>query len=306
MEVIAGLLLLVLLLGQGVSPGQVSRAVERSIREALPSAQTVDVEVRAASRSKLMAGRLDEVVIRIEDYDLAELGGLRIVLSDKPPAREGHVRRLVVVGTSGRLPISEGRGLPAANAGTGALEVALVRLEFEDVAFDMAQIVGGAASIAIHRVGRTRATVVLSETALNAGLGDRLLALRDPSISLDEPDVVRVQGTLDSIVPIPLEVTGRLAIQRSTRIVLIEPKVNVMGVALPDSIVRDLVQTTNPLLDLRRWNGLPVSIRLGQVTVHGDTIVAEGEIRLLRQRVPGAGIPSDRPSNAASGGGTDR
>ncbi len=277
MEVIIGLLLL-LLLGGGVSPGQVARAVERSIRNALPSAKDVDVQIKAASRKKLLAGQLDEVMISIDGFDIEDLARLRVTLSSGHPAREVYVGRLVIEGRNGRL------GRSGTGGRDGRFQVARVRLEFDDVSFDMREVMGGCPCIVVHKVGRARGLVALSEASLNAGLGNQIQTLRNPSITLQEPNYVRLCGLLDSTVPISVEVTGTLAVKRRTQVVLAHPQVRVMGVALPASVVRGLSEAANPLVDMRQWRGLPVHMRLQRVSVRDSTIVAEGEVRLRLQR----------------------
>ncbi len=278
MEVIIGLLLL-LLLGGGVSPSRISRAVERSIRNALPSANDVDVQIKAASRKKLLAGQLDEVIIGIDGFDIEDLAKLRVTLSSGRPAREGYVGRLVIEGRNGRLERSGTGGRD------GRFQVARVRLEFDDVSFDMRDIMGAQPRLTVHGIGRARGFVALSEAALNASLRGRIRTLRDPSITFQEPNHVRLRGVLDAAVPVSVEVGGTLAIRHRTEVVLAAPRINVMGVALPDSVVHRLAEAANPLVDLRQWKGLPGHIRLWRVSVRGSTVVAEGEVRLRRRRI---------------------
>jgi hypothetical protein len=282
MEIVAGIVLL-LLLGGSVSPGRVARAVEQGIRAAVPSAKQVEVGVRTASRQRLMAGDLEEITIRIEGYDLADLAGLRLVLAGGKPKRKGHIGRLVVEAIDGRVPLSLVQAGSGAMAGT-ALSVAVVRLEFEDVVFDLSKIGRGTASIAIHEVGPTRVTVELAADAMSDALSGRLRPLRDATISLQEPDRVQVSGTLDAFVPLPVQVQGRLVVQGDSQLVMTDPQVRLMGVALPGSVVRDLARAANPLLDLRQLRVLPVDVQLERVGVRGLVILAEGEVRFRRQR----------------------
>jgi len=145
-----------------------------------------------------------------------------------------------------------------------SLPVQELVLDLHEVRLPMECLSSGSFSIAAaESVG---GSLLLRQQALTQylrGRGD--LPIKSPEVFIT-PDGCRVKGTYHMLVPVPVEVTGRIIRNGQAQLCLENPHIKVSVVTLTKGMTRNLLKSVNPLVDLNTDFRLPAPLTITGVT----------------------------------------
>lgn len=250
-------LVLAALIGAGLAAGDLGARLERGLREQMPSARTVQVEVDAGERPRL--GQLDSVAVTVRDVDARELPLTAMVPRAAPRALKGRFGRL---------------SLRAELVHLDLMRASEVTFAAEEVRFDLTSALLGSQT-QVTSLGSQRLTVVLRDGDLNEYAASAYPGVDDARITFERGELVFRGRVPFFLAAFDATIRGRLAIADGRKLVMPEPHIDAGRVQLSDEIRAELTSRLNPILDLDRVFDFPVPLVWNELTV-GD-----GEARLV-------------------------
>jgi len=257
------LTLLLLTLSTLLSPvGFVAdRLAEDALQQRLESAEDLDVRIDNAPSYRLLQGRVQRV--RVAGEGLVPIEGVRIaelnleaegVALDAGQLQDGAVELEGPVEAGIQIILTE-------EDLNQALQSPTIAAWLEDVSLRLP----GAASVGMERYDLVDPQIQLVDDETEGGRGDRLRV----QVTLRE----RRNGRL-----IPIDVESGLAIVGGREIRLVQPAVNVQGVAVPPELLYSVTQ--GPVVDLQRVGRDDILLRLLQLEVEEGQVAIAAWIRV--------------------------
>jgi len=114
-------------------------------------------------------------------------------------------------------------------------------------------------------------SITLDTAGITAFLQHQHLPIDSPTVTLAE-DGIHLRGTVEMVVKLPIEVTGKIVARDGGVLYLDHPSILVEHVEVPDVLAARMLKQINPLINLNTMLQLPAPITITAVT-HGSGLL---------------------------------